>query len=153
MEQDKQEELEYEKDLGGRPLMFGSVEKLEALINEYFESDEGHILLDKDTRIPAPTMSGLALYLGMDRKTLYNYSKKAQFFPTIKRAKARVEQHLEKRLYSNNVAGTIFSLKNNFDWSDKVEQVIQQNNTNYTIPDNTDPTEAARLYQDALKGE
>lgn len=118
----------YERDLGGRPLKFPSVEWLEDKVEEYFESDDAHIIME-DVRMPAPTMSGLALYLGMDRKTLYNYSKKAQFFPTIKKAKARVEQYLEKRLYGNSVTGTIFSLKNNFDWADKTEST----NTNVEV--------------------
>lgn len=115
--------VEYERDLGGRPLKFPSVEWLEDKVEEYFASDDAHIIVEQ-TKLPAPTMSGLALYLGMDRKTLYNYSKKAQFFPTIKKAKARVEQYLEKRLYGHQVTGTIFSLKNNFDWADKSEQNI-----------------------------
>lgn len=112
-------DTEYETSLAGRPLKFDSVEVLERLIEKYFDSEDAHIVLDDGARVPAPTMSGLALYLDMDRKTLYNYSKKAQFFPTIKRAKARVEQYLEKRLYGQAVTGTIFSLKNNFDWQDK----------------------------------
>ncbi len=123
---------QYEKDLGGRPLKYESVEVLENLIDEYFKSDDAHLMTTTDqgpVKIPAPTMSGLALYLDMDRKTLYNYGKNSQFFPTIKRAKARVEQYLEKRLYGNQVTGTIFSLKNNFDWVDKVEST----NTNVEV--------------------
>lgn len=126
------EEQVYERDLGGRPLKFESEEALEKLIDDYFKSDDAKVEIVRDgevVKIPAPTMSGLALHLGIDRKTLYNYSKKAQYFPTIKKAKARVEQHLEQRLYGNNVTGTIFSLKNNFDWVDKVEAT----NTNVEV--------------------
>lgn len=126
-------EITYEKGLSGAPLKFQSVEWLEEQIEEYFESDDAMMQAVKDgevINIAAPTMSGLALYLGMDRKTLYNYGKKAQFFPTIKKAKARVESHLEKRLYGNNVTGTIFNLKNNFDWADKTE--VQQTNVDLT---------------------
>lgn len=108
------------KDKGGRPKLFNSVDELQEKIDEYFESDDAHLIQD-EVRYPAPTMSGLALYLGIDRKSLYNYSQDDAFFPTIKKAKLRVESFLEKRLYGNNVTGVIFSLKNNFDWKDKTE--------------------------------
>ena len=68
------------------------------------------------------TMSGLAYYLDMDRKSLLNYSKDEKFFPTIKKAKQRVEMMLEEQLYRlGNNSGVIFNLKNNFGWIDKVE--------------------------------
>lgn len=68
-----------------------------------------------------PTICGLALHLGCDRKTLTNYAHKDEFFPTIKKARQRVEAYLEASLYSGSVAGVIFNLKNNFDWKDKTE--------------------------------
>ena len=68
------------------------------------------------------TMSGLAYYLDMDRKSLLNYSKDEKFFTTIKKAKQRVEMMLEEQLYRlGNNSGVIFNLKNNFGWIDKVE--------------------------------
>ena len=66
-------------------------------------------------------MSGLALALGVDRKTLLTYSKKDEFLPTIKEAKERVHQDVETRLMEKNATGAIFNLKNNFDWKDKSE--------------------------------
>lgn len=68
-------------------------------------------------------MSGLALALDMDRKTLFNYSKDEQFFPTIKKAKAKVEEQLEENALMGkyNPTFAIFNLKNNFDWKDKQE--------------------------------
>ena len=113
----------------GRPKLFDSAEELQAKIDAYFESDDAHII-QEDVKFPAPTMSGLAMYLGIDRKSLYNYSQDDEFFPTIKKAKLRVESFLEKRLYGNNVTGVIFSLKNNFDWKDKSE--IEQTNIELT---------------------
>jgi len=81
-------------------------------------------------KIYAPTMSGLALFLGVDRKTITNYSNKEEYFPTIRKARARIESHLEKKLYGNNVTGLIFNLKNNFDWKDKSE--VAQTNVEVT---------------------
>lgn len=96
----------------GRPPAFESVECLQAKIDEYFDSTE------------TPTMSGMAVHLGVDRRTIVNYSAKEHFFPTIKAARARVEAFLEERLYQQNVAGVIFNLKNNFGWTDKTQQEI-----------------------------
>lgn len=112
------------KDKGGRPLAFDSVEELEEKVNEFFTSDDAHIINFKEgqeEKIYAPTMSGLALFLDVDRKTITNYSNKEEYFPTIRKARARIESHLEKKLYGNNVTGLIFNLKNNFDWKDKSE--------------------------------
>jgi hypothetical protein len=112
------------KDKGGRPLAFDSVEELEEKVNEFFTSDDAHIINFKEgqeEKVYAPTMSGLALFLDVDRKTITNYSNKEEYFPTIRKARARIESHLEKKLYGNNVTGLIFNLKNNFDWKDKSE--------------------------------
>jgi len=108
----------------GRPLAFNSTEELELKVEEFFKSDDAHIINYKDgeeEKIYAPTMSGLALFLDVDRKTITNYSNKEEYFPTIRKARARIESHLEKKLYGNNVTGLIFNLKNNFDWKDKSE--------------------------------
>ena len=68
------------------------------------------------------TVTGLALALDVDRRTLLNYSEKDEFFPTIKKAKLRVENYLEKRLINDSsTTGIIFNLKNNYDWRDKQE--------------------------------
>ncbi len=117
----------------GRPLAFDSVEKLEQKIDEYFKSDEAYIISYTDgseQKTFAPTISGLALFLECDRKTITNYGNKEEYFPTIKKARLRIESHLEKRLYGSNVTGTIFNLKNNFDWKDKSE--VEQTNVELT---------------------
>ncbi|BDF60171.1 hypothetical protein CE91St37_03210 [Christensenellaceae bacterium] len=69
-------------------------------------------------------MSGLANGLDVDRKTLLNYGEREEFFPTIKRARQKVEQWWEERLANPAATGAIFNLKNNFDWKDKTEQSI-----------------------------
>ena len=49
------------------------------------------------------------------------------FFFTIKKAKSKVEDYLEKKLLTGNSAtGIIFNLKNNFEWKDKQEVEVAQ---------------------------
>ena len=102
----------------GRPLAFKTPEELEIKIEQYF--------LDcKEDKRPY-TMGGLAVALGVDRKTIINYSNKDEYFHTIKKAREIVESYAEEQLYRNGgqVAGIIFNLKNNFDWKDKTEQDV-----------------------------
>ncbi len=98
----------------GRPKAFKSVEEVEEKIEAYFNYCE-----EKEKPY---TMSGLAYYLGIDRKTLLNYSKNEEYFHTIKKARDKVQMQLEECLYRlGNNSGVIFNLKNNFDWKDKME--------------------------------
>ena len=98
----------------GRPRACKSVEEVEEKINAYFNYCE-----EKEKPY---TMSGLAYYLGIDRKTLLNYSKNEEYFHTIKKARDKVQMQLEECLYRlGNNSGVIFNLKNNFDWKDKIE--------------------------------
>lgn len=110
--------------LGGRPKCFESPEELQQKIDDYFRSDDAYTISwvdGEEVKAFTPTMSGLALYLDVDRKTIVNYGKDEQYFHTIKKARLRIESHIEKKLYGNNVTGLIFNLKNNFDWKDKTE--------------------------------
>jgi len=111
-----------EKNPEGRPLAFKTVKALDNAIDKYFKEDA--FMGEGDERMYAPTMSGLALSLGVDRKTITNYGNRSEYFPTIKKARSRVEVFLEQRLYGNTVTGVIFNLKNNFDWKDKTETDI-----------------------------
>ena len=99
----------------GRPRAFNSVEELESKIKDYFE------YCNKEKK--PYTMSGLAYYLDVDRKTIVNYTKDEEYFPTIKKARDRVQMQLEENALMNisNSTFTIFNLKNNFDWKDKIE--------------------------------
>ena len=94
---------------GGRPLIWKDPDTLQGLINDYFDSTD------------RPTLAGLAVYLDVDRKTLYNYEERDQFFYIIKKARARVEAIYEGRaIYENNPTGVIFALKN-MGWSDSLK--------------------------------
>ena len=99
----------------GRPKIFNDVKEVEEKINAYFNYCE-----EKEKPY---TMSGLAYYLEVSRQTLVNYSNQDQFFDTIKKARDRVQMQLEENALSNkaNPTFTIFNLKNNFDWKDKIE--------------------------------
>lgn len=98
-----------------RPKLYSSVEDMKKKIDDYFEMC--------DEKEKPYTMSGLAYALDMDRKSLLNYSKDEQFFPTIKRAKEKVEQQLEENALMGkaNSTFTIFNLKNNYGWKDNIE--------------------------------
>lgn len=102
-------------------LKYKTQEQLQEGIDAYFAK------CDVDGR--PYTMSGLALALGLDRKTLVNYSERDLFSTQIKNAKAKVEEQLEESLYRlGNNSGIIFNLKNNYGWADKTEQVVTQEN-------------------------
>lgn len=127
-----------DKHPGGRPLLFGSVEELEAKIKEYFEWCDNGFRTEHDPETgqekkvvswPHPyTVSGLASWLGTSRQTLINYEERDQFFDTIKNAKAKIEADNEERaIISRNPGGVIFVLKNNFRWVDESKQTIDGN--------------------------
>lgn len=72
------------------------------------------------------TMSGLANFLGVDRKTLVNYSRnESEYSPVIIAARNKIEELYESRLvYGDKPVGTIFALKN-MGWSDTAALTIQ----------------------------
>ena len=105
----------------GSPRKYETVRQLENAINKYFA--------DCDSKKKPYTVCGLARSLGVDRKTLINYSKdenNPDFFHTIKQAKQIIEEQLETNLYGSSVSGIIFNLKNNFDWKEKQEVALGQ---------------------------
>lgn len=104
------------KHAGGRPPKYKKKEEIQELIDKYF--------YDCDKNDEPYTVTGLALALNMSRQDLINYSNKEEFFDTIKKAKLKVENYLEKRLIKDNsCTGIIFNLKNNYGWKDKQENI------------------------------
>lgn len=100
----------------GRPKAYTEVDEMNKKINEYFE------FCDRSNE--PYTVTGLCLALGICRDTLLEYSKNSEFSDTIKKAKMRVENYLEKHLITDSsTTGIIFNLKNNFGWKDKQENV------------------------------
>jgi len=101
-----------------RPVKYETPEEMQVIIDKFFadcKADDLH-----------PTVTGLALSLDMTREGLVHYEKKDNpgFADTIKKAKLKVEAHIEQRLFHNNATGCIFNLKNNFGWKDKTEQEL-----------------------------
>ena len=97
----------------GRPRKFNNVEEIEKKVSDYKD-----YLMKYDK---LPTIAGLAYYLGIDRQTLYNYSKKDDFFDTIKEYRDWVMFNIEQHALEKGNAGTIFVMKN-YGYTDK--QVI-----------------------------
>lgn len=100
----------------GRPRKYKTVEELQTLIDEYFSRCD-------EMQRPY-TITGLALYLDMDRQSLLRYEKDYgdEFSHTIKRAKERVQEFVECCLFKKGIAqGVIFNLKNNFKWEENIE--------------------------------
>ena len=102
---------------GGRPKKYNKAEEMQAKIDAYFSYC--------DEKEKPYTITGLALALDMDRRSLLNYSEDSEFFPTIKKAKQKCEAYAEEQLYlGKNTAGVIFNMKNNYNWKDKTEQEV-----------------------------
>lgn len=138
-----------EKHAGGRPPVFTSVEEMQEKIDAYFKDCEGQPLTDDEGRVLRDkynnpiivgvrplTITGLALALGFNsRQSLLNYEEKDEFLDTIKKAKARVEQYAEERLFDKDGAnGAKFSLSNNFKgWTEKQKIEADVNSVSINI--------------------
>lgn len=98
----------------GRPRKISEKKELQKKIDDYFE---------KCNKNKEPyTITGLCIALDICRDTLSEYMKNDEFSDTIKKAKLKVENYLEKHLITDSsTTGIIFNLKNNFGWSDKRE--------------------------------
>lgn len=114
-------------------MQYETVEEMQSIIDAYFKKDGGAWMEIGDTTIYNPTMAGLAYELDLSRQGLLNYSNRDEYVDAIKRARAKVEIHLEQRLGGNAVTGTIFNLKNNFDWKDKTERDVNINVSDMTM--------------------
>jgi len=135
-----------EKHPGGRPLKFKSAKELQKKIDEYFDSCYEEVWIEtldankvptgewiqlfdhmgnpRKKQIRPFTISGLAVHLETNRQTLLNYGDREEFFDTITRAKARIENFTEEQLFdkeARNISGIQFNLKNNYGWVDKQE--------------------------------
>lgn len=70
------------------------------------------------------TITGLAEFLETTRELLVDYSNRAEFSDTIKKAKLKIHRFWEEALYEEKkAAGVIFNLKNNWRWKDRSEVV------------------------------
>lgn len=113
----------------GRPRKYENPEQMEEIITEYFNE-----CLEKGEY---PTVSMMAFRLNMSRQDLLRYEGRVEgeqfkncsdemrdsFRDTIKRAKQYIEGCYETKLINGTTTpiGTIFTLKNNYNWVDKQE--------------------------------
>ncbi|EOS41759.1 terminase small subunit [Lachnospiraceae bacterium JLR.KK009] len=155
----------------GRPPKYKSVEEIEDKIEQYFAICEGEPLLDDEGKqvinkygypcwIKAPkppTVTGLALALGFTtRLSLLNYQGKKEFMNTITRAKTRIEEYAESRLFDRDGSnGAQFSLRNNFKgWNIDNEQKLEIEllKLESQVKDSQPEEEAEDNFMDALNG-
>lgn len=127
---------------GGRPPKWTDPIALQAKIDDYFDqckgrylkNDDGTYLLNKygqpvlvDNK--PPTITGLALHIGFNNRTsLLDYADKEEFVDVITRAKTRVEEYSETRLYDKDgVTGAKFALASNCKrWTDRQTVEVDQ---------------------------
>lgn len=120
------------KHPGGRPLKYDSPEAMQEKIDRYFDSCKGHIAFDPDghpiiDKHGHPvmigekplTITGLALSLGMTRRSLLNYKRRPAFARVVTRARLKVECYTEERLFDRNgYSGARFVLETCFGWKE-----------------------------------
>ena len=93
-----------------------SYQPLKLNIDKYFE--------DCDNTDKLYSVSGFAKALGFNsRKDLVEYKGERRVNQHIKKALLTIEEQMEQRLIQGkgNVVGTIFNLKNNFNWLDRTD--------------------------------
>ena len=122
-------QLDVARAKRGQPPLFSSPKELQDKIDKYFE------LCEKNDEIPL--LSGLAVNLGCDRRTLANYDTRDDYFRIISDAKTRCEYALEKKLVNKETyaTGQIFALKNGYGWKEQVEHTgdVGNNTVNQEI--------------------
>jgi hypothetical protein len=126
-----------QKHPGGRPLKFETAQELDQKIDEYLADraphvvkimvkkmklDGGHYWAEDEAMSDQQpvNIASLAFFLGTDRRTLLNYKKRDEFFPSIQRALAACEAYAADMLASPFANGMKFNLQNNHGWEDRV---------------------------------
>lgn len=116
----------------GRPKKY-TKKSLQTAVDGYFASisrnGDGNAWTAEYKR--PPTVSGLCLYLGIDRSTWQNYADRKlhpEFAEITAYARMRMEAYLEEQLLTRekNVQGLIFNLQNNYGWREKREVELGQ---------------------------
>lgn len=126
----------------GRPKKYKSKKALSAEIERYFRSIShteavknalGQVVFNDDGELMTythydrpPSVLGLCLFLGIDRRTWENYCDEKlhpEFKNITSHTRARLEAYLEEQLLTREkgIQGIIFNLQNNYGWKDKKE--------------------------------
>ena len=112
--------------MAGRPRLFNTVEELEEKIQEFYDYCELK-------EVPL-TFERLAVFIGIDRQTIYNYEKRDEYFDTIKRVRENIKADIMEKGMSGAINSTfgIFCLKN-YGYTDKQEITSTNTNVNKNI--------------------
>lgn len=115
--------MSKEKSNAGRRKAFANAEEMQSRIDGYFE--------DRKASGDVPTIESLAVWLGLDRRTLLNYEKEEsheEFNKIVKIAKTKIlAEFIDYALAAGNKAPAalmIFMLKNNWGYTDRQEVTI-----------------------------
>ena len=104
-----------------------------ALFPEHITDNSGGIIRNDDDEeikvvqfVVPPSVTGMCLYLGIDRSTWQNYADAAlhpELAGICQGARTRIEAYLEQELLTREkgVQGIIFNLQNNYGWKQKQE--------------------------------
>lgn len=123
-------------------IKFSDANELKGIINDFYEycKQENKVI----------TITGLCYFLGISRKTFNNYlNNDNEVFKTISKneqkeiryllmdARLKIESEYEQLLFKKtSTTGSIFTLKNNFDWIDKQEiSSTNENNNSIALSD------------------
>lgn len=109
--------------MAGRPRLFNTVEELEKKIEQFYDYCE-------EKEVPL-TFERLATFIGIDRKTIYNYEQRDEFFPALKKVRDRIQADIMEKGMSGEINATfgIFCLKN-YGYTDKQEVESVNHNVN-----------------------
>jgi hypothetical protein len=110
---------------GGAPRKYETPEELTQKIIEYFQyiDDINKKRKEDGDKLKPYTISGLCNYLDIVRDTWIEYGKKSEYADSVKKAKQTVEEYVEEGMINGSLStiGSIFNLKNNFGWVDKID--------------------------------
>lgn len=116
------------------------------------KNDEGDPIMVTEYIVP-PSVSGLCLYLGIDRSTWQNY--RTDFPEVTEEARARIEVYLEGELLTRekSVQGIIFNLQNNYGWRQKQEVELGEKTREVAVCSSMTPKEKLALIMAAKAAE
>lgn len=116
----------------GRPFKFYSMDELEKVIQEYFKYCQHERIV--------PGKVGLISYLGISKKTFYNYQEDdSPYKDVMERALIAIEAFNETLLYTDKFKGAKFTLEQQYGWNEGTKN--HNINENVIIP-----------YEEFLKG-
>lgn len=125
----------------GRPPKIKNEKQLEKLIEEYIDScyitevDSKGVEYQKN--IHPITLRGFCVFACIYEQTLIDWKNdREDLHEPIKKLRTICHNYNEQQLYTNNrTVGVIFSLKNNWGWSDQKIIEVKSNNLKFDFDD------------------